>query len=127
MAVIAIPSILRDKLGDEGVEAFTEVIKEIDLEARKESITIVEERFERRLAEETGKLKVEIEKIRVDLMAEIGKNRVEIEKIRVEIEKIRVEVAASKADTLRWMFIFWIGQIGVLSGIIFAMLKLYFK
>ena len=109
MAVIAIPSILRDKLGNEGVEAFTEVIKEIDLEARKESITIVEERFERRLAEETGKLKVEI-----------GKNR-------VEIEKIRVEVAASKADTLRWMFIFWIGQIGVLSGIIFAMLKLYFK
>ncbi|MBA7669722.1 hypothetical protein ES703_77855 [subsurface metagenome] len=113
MAVIAIPSILRDKLGDEGVEAFTEVIKEIDLEARKESITIVEERFERRLAEETGK-------VRTELRNEIGKNR-------VEIEKIRVEVAASKADTLRWMFIFWIGQIGVLSGIIFAMLKLYFK
>ncbi len=142
MAVIAIPSILRDKLGDEGVEAFTEVIKEIDLEARKESITIVEERFERRLAEETGKLKTdlmtEIGKNRVDLMAEIGKNRIEIGKNRVdlmaeiannrvEIEKIRVEVAASKADTLRWMFIFWIGQIGVLSGIIFAMLKLYFK
>ena len=60
-------------------------------------------------------------------MTEIAKNRVEIEKNTVEIEKIRVEVASSKADTLRWMFIFWIGQIGVLSGIIFAMLKLYFK
>ena len=75
-------------------------------------------------SEETGKLRIElrseIEKNRIELITEIGKNR-------VEIEKIRVEVSASKADTLRWMVIFWIGQIGVLSGIIFAMLKLYFK
>ncbi|MDR0793943.1 MAG: hypothetical protein LBE82_11590 [Chitinophagaceae bacterium] len=37
------------------------------------------------------------------------------------------EIANSKADIIKWMFIFWIGQIAVLTGIIFAILSLYFK
>jgi hypothetical protein len=37
------------------------------------------------------------------------------------------DLANVKAELIKWMFIFWLGQIGVLSGIIFAMLKLYFK
>ena len=44
-----------------------------------------------------------------------------------EIEKLRVEMANVKVDLIKWMFIFWIGQISVISGIIFVMLKLYFK
>ncbi len=58
MAVITIPKPLREKLGDEATDAFTEVIKEIDLDARKEALGIAEERFEKRLSEETGKLRV---------------------------------------------------------------------
>lgn len=37
------------------------------------------------------------------------------------------DLANVKAELIKWMFIFWLGQIGVLSGIIFAMLKLYLK
>ena len=70
MAVIAIPRPLREKLGDDGS---------------------VEERFERRLAEEIG--------------------------------KVCHEIAESKADLIRWMFIFWVGQIGVITGILFAFFK----
>ncbi len=44
-----------------------------------------------------------------------------------EIEKLRVEMANLKVDLIKWMFIFWIGQVAVISGIIFVMLKLYFK
>ncbi|GIV33717.1 MAG: hypothetical protein KatS3mg031_1252 [Chitinophagales bacterium] len=32
-----------------------------------------------------------------------------------------------KVEMMRWMFIFWIGTIGVLSGIMFAMLNAYLK
>ena len=135
MAVIAIPPVLRDKLGDKGVEAFTEIIKEIDLEARKEAITITEERFERRLAEETGKVRIaiaeirtEIAEIKTELKTEIAETRTEL---RTEIAEtrteLRTEMERNKSETLKWMFIFWVGQIAVLSGIIFAMLKLYFK
>ncbi len=124
MAVIAIPPVLRDKLGNEGVEALTEIIKEIDLEARKEAITIAEERFERRLAEETGKVRIAIAETRSELKTEIAETRTEIAETRTEL---KTEIERNKSETLKWMFIFWVGQIAVLSGIIFAMLKLYFK
>jgi len=56
MGVIAIPKPLRERLGDEGTDAFVEVIKEIDLDARKDSLSLAEERFEKRLTQEIGKL-----------------------------------------------------------------------
>ena len=55
----------------------------------------MEEKFEKRLAEEIGKVRVEI------------------------AEKI----AETKTFLFRWMFIFWVGQIGVLTGILFAFFK----
>jgi dsDNA-specific endonuclease/ATPase MutS2 len=33
------------------------------------------------------------------------------------------EIQKSKTDTIRWMFIFWIGQIGAVLGILFAVFK----
>ena len=48
-----------------------------------------------------------------------------------ELLATKVDIANAKTEIittiLKWMFIFWLGQIGVISGIIFAMLKLYFK
>lgn len=29
-------------------------------------------------------------------------------------------IAETKAELLRWMFIFWVGQVGVMTGILFA-------
>ncbi len=82
MTVIAIPKILRERLTDEGAEAFVEILDKVEERAKDRTIEVVEERFERRLAEEIGKLRVELYKI--------------------------------KADLIRWMFIFWAGQIGIL-------------
>ena len=100
MGVIVVPRILQEKLGEEGSDAFVKVIKEIDNEARKEALVVAEEHFEVRLSEEMGKL-------------------------RQEISSLRVENAKTKADMIKWMFIFWIGQIGVLSGIMFAIFKTF--
>jgi len=54
-------------------------------------MSIVEEKFERKLSEEIGKLDVKI--------------------------------SETKADLIKWMFIFWIGQVGVILGILFAFFK----
>jgi hypothetical protein len=32
-----------------------------------------------------------------------------------------------KVDIIKWMFIFWVGAVGVLSGVMFAMLHAYLK
>ncbi len=44
-----------------------------------------------------------------------------------DLAKGLADVKDKIADTIKWMFIFWMGQIAVLSGIIFAFMKLYFR
>ena len=95
MPVITIPKVIREKLGEDGAEALTKLLNEIEERAKEDNIRLVEEKFEKRLAEEIGKVRVEI------------------------AEKI----AETKTFLFRWMFIFWVGQIGVLTGILFAFFK----
>lgn len=51
MTVIAIPTILREKLSDEGADALVEIINMSDEKVKEDAISIIEERFERRLAQ----------------------------------------------------------------------------
>ena len=58
--------------------------------------------FERWLAEEIGKFPAEV---------------------AGEISKLRAEMHDLRAKLIQWMFVFWIGQIGVLVGFLFTFLK----
>ncbi|MBF0319456.1 MAG: hypothetical protein HQL01_06615 [Nitrospirae bacterium] len=109
MSVITIPRSIRERLGDEASEDFAALINDIDIGARKDAIAIAEERFERRLYEVSGTLRLEMEKLRVEL--------------RVEIEKLRADASNNKAEIIKWMFLFWIGQTAVLV----ALLKFFVK
>ena len=109
MAVIAVPRPLREKLGEEGTDALVVLINEAGENNKTAVIEVVEERFERRLSEELGKLRVEV----------AG----EISKVRDEIGKLRAEMHDLRANIIQWMFIFWIGQIGVLLGVLFTFLR----
>jgi len=102
MGVITIPKSLRDSLGEEASESLAEIIKAVDLDARKDALAIAEERFERRLTEETAKINERITSLESRMM---------------------VEIHRSRADIIKWLFIFWLGQIGILSGIVFGLLK----
>jgi hypothetical protein len=91
MAVIAVARPLREKLGEEGTDALVALLNEAGENNKKSVIEVVEERFERRLSEEVGKL--------------------------------RTDMSDLRANLIQWMFLFWIGQIGVLTGILFAFFK----
>jgi len=78
---------IREKLGDEGAEALTELFNKIEDRSKEDIIELAEQRFEKRLAQ-----------------------------LDVKIERVR-------ADLIKWMFIFWVGQVGVLIGILFAFFK----
>lgn len=80
MTVISIPRPLREKLGDDGADALVELLSKVNDGTRQDVMTLVEEKFEKRLAV--------------------------------------VETAL-----IKWMFIFWVGQIGVITGILFAFFK----
>ncbi|GAB6163820.1 hypothetical protein JCM12298_29800 [Desulfothermus naphthae] len=56
-----------------------------------------------------------------------GEIKVTEEKLRGEIkateERLMREIHKWRADTIKWMFIFWIGQIAALTAILKLMLK----
>ena len=89
--IVAIPEALRDRLGPEAARALAELLNEVSVRTRGDVIEIAAGRFERRLAEEIG--------------------------------KVRAEIGASEGRITRWMFVFWIGQIGALLGILFAFFR----
>ncbi len=43
------------------------------------------------------------------------------------IGMVRKEIAEAKADVIKWMFIFWIGQLAATGGILFALFNAYLK
>jgi len=113
MAVIAVPRPLREKLGEEGTDALVALINEAGENSKRSVIEVVEERFERRLSEEMGKL-------RAELSGEMGKLRVELSG---ETSKLRAEMHDLRANLIQWMFVFWIGQIGVFIGLLFTFFR----
>ena len=102
MAVVTVKKPLREKLGDDGAEALVELINEAQKETQNNVIKFVEEKFEKRLSEELAKVKVEIAEVKTELIERIEKKH---------------------SDTVKWMFIFWVGQIGAILGILFAFFK----
>jgi hypothetical protein len=102
MAIIELPRVLREKLGDDGVDALVEIINKSGEGVKEDVVSLAEEKFERRLSEEIAKVRGEIAGVRTEL--------------KIEISRVR-------ANIVQWMFIFWVGQIGALIGILFAFFR----
>ena len=95
MEIIIVPKPLREKLGDDASEALVNFFNGVNGVNKKEIIEIVDNKFEKRLAVEIGKLRVEMHQ---------------------EMEKLHTSI-------IRWMFVFWIGQIAVILGLLFTFFK----
>ena len=124
MAVLTVPKALRDKSGEEATDALVTLVNASGDEGRAANLAISEEKFGRRLAEEMGKIRVEIVDLKTELKSEIGGLRSELKtEIGSVRSEIKTEIAESKSEIIKWLFIFWIGQIGVMTGIVFALLR----
>ncbi len=76
---------------------------------KNDVLKFVEEKFERRLSEEIGKVEKKI--------SNLGNAISEIK------NDLLAKDSETKADLIKWMFIFWVGQVGVILGILFAFFK----
>jgi len=93
---------LREKLGEDGADSLVELLNRVSNHTRDDVLTFVEEKFEHRLSEEVAKVN---------------------QRITDEIAMVRTDMHALRADLIKWMFIFWAGQIGVILGILFAFFR----
>ena len=87
------PCAVRERLGDAATFGLIELLDTRETAMTERLLTI--ERFERRLAEEVGGLRVSLLR---------------------EMHEIR-------SDTLKWAFLFWIGQVAVMAGLFAFMLR----
>jgi bifunctional DNA-binding transcriptional regulator/antitoxin component of YhaV-PrlF toxin-antitoxin module len=142
MALVTVPKPLREKLGDEASDALVSLINQAGNGYKTETVELVEERFERRVSEEVAKLErhitEEVGKLDHRITEEVGKldHRIteevgkldrriteEVAKLNERMATLDVKLSETKADLLRWMFIFWVGQVGALLGILFAFFR----
>jgi hypothetical protein len=133
--IIAIPEVLRDKLGPEGARALAELFNEASVRTRDDVIELAVGRFEKRLAEEIGAVRAEIGLLRGEIDSQIGTLRGDIGSqigtLRGEIDsqigtlrgEIDSKIGRFEGRMTRWMFVFWIGQLGALLGVLFAFFR----
>jgi glycerol-3-phosphate dehydrogenase len=153
MPITTVPKVIREKLGEDVTEALVELINQANGQTKADALTFAGERFERRLsevgaqfnqriteveakldrriAEAEAKLNQRITEVEVKLDRRITEVEAKLDhritdeaaKVSVDLAKVRTEMAEHKADLLRWMFIFWVGQVGALLGILFAFFR----
>lgn len=109
---------LKPKLGQEEARSLLTHIDEVHRDTLQQALQGLATK------EDLADLRQEIAKEIANLRQEIGNVRQEIGK---EIGNVRQEIANVRSDLLKWMFVFWIGQVGVISGIFFAMVNFYMK
>ncbi|HXG87870.1 MAG TPA: hypothetical protein VNJ02_06005 [Vicinamibacterales bacterium] len=101
------PMALRGRLGEAATTALADVLTE-----QGADLTIaMTNGFERRLGEECNKIRVEMAALRTDLQAEMRDLRSELR------ADFRVEVANVRSDLLKWSFVFWVGQMAAVFGL----------
>ena len=69
--------------------------------------------YERRLVEETGKLRVE---------AAAAETRL-VERIATAEGALRHDMAAMEVRLVKWSFVFWVGQVAAMAAILSAVLR----
>ena len=89
-------------------------------------MVLAADRFDRRLGEEIGSLRLDMAKefatVRVETAREFAAVRVEMAAMHTDL---RTELAATRFSILKWSFLFWIGQFAAMSGMMALLLRTY--
>ena len=128
MPIISIPKQLREKLGDEASESLVEMLNHYSLDNRESIIESATQRYETRLTHEVSQLKANFSDLREEMI--ISRTEIKEDLTRTEqsirddlggrISTLREEMYRNNANNIKWMFVFWIGQIGAILGILVA-------
>lgn len=102
MSGLVMPQELRDRLGHEGSLGLLKLLDSIRREWSDAVLSLAIERFERRLAEEISKLRVEFHQ---------------------DLAGVRQEMAITRVELLKWSFVFWIGQVAAMAGLMAFMVS----
>ena len=101
-----IPRQLAERLGSDGTQGLVTLLESTRTEWSDEVLTAAADRFERRLGTEMSALRLEMSR---DLSA-----------LRVDLAR---DTAALRVELLKWSFLFWVGQVATMAGLLALMLR----
>jgi hypothetical protein len=113
--------VLTDKLGSDTTEAIFKYIdsktersveSNIQALATKNDLYLVKDD----LYKEIGVVKDDLHKVKNDLHKEIGL-------VKDDLAKLKYDLGKDIGNSVKWMFIFWIGQVGATLAIVLLFLK----
>lgn len=148
MDIEQVPAALRERLGVEGTVGLLQVLDNSHRDGRADMIAACTDRFERRLVEEISGVRVQIAQVEASLrremtemgaairqdMAEMGAAiRRDMAEMGAAIRRdmvemgagIRQDMASGRVELLKWCFLFWVGQVVAIAGIMGLMLRLF--
>ncbi|MGB9793065.1 MAG: LA_3696 family protein [Thermacetogeniaceae bacterium] len=139
--LLIIPEVLRSKLGDEGARELIQLINRAASGIKESLSEAGAERLERRLMETKTDLEKQLSETKTGLEKQLSETKAELEKqlsetktefkkqlseTKTELEKqiaetkaeLEKQIANTRADLIKWMFVFWAGQIVVITGLL---------
>jgi hypothetical protein len=108
---------LRKALGDEGANDLVTWVDQAtarELGHNREMAELHYGRFDARLEQRLAELRTELD-------ARIGSVRADLQ---TRIDRVDTRIESVRADLIKWMFIFWVGTIVPLAGLMVALVKL---
>lgn len=106
MASSRVPAVLRSRLGDEATFGLIELLDAERKGGSEHLLTLATDRFERRLTEEVSGLRIEFHQA-----------------LHEGLNAVRRELATTRVEQLKWSFVFWIGQVAAMAGLLAFMLR----
>jgi hypothetical protein len=113
MQVERVRPALRERLGREGSADLVDFLGYCRKEWPADVIGVVGDRFERRLAEETSKLRVEMAQGFAGVREDMARGFAEL----------RGDLAHQRVDILKWVFVFWVGQFFATASVVVAVIR----
>lgn len=130
MAARGALQVLRERIGHEATDALSTMMNKSTRSMVEEVVRTIGDRFERRLGEEVSTLRVEthdgLGALRIEMHDGLGALRIEMHEnlgaLRVEMHQgfgeLRAAIAVGQESSIRWMFLFWVSQIGAIGGLL---------
>ena len=126
MNIEDVPVPLRLRLGPDATGGLVELLDLAHREGRADVIAACTERFERRLVDEVAGVRVQIAQVESSLRVELAQMGAGIRQEMAQMGAgIRQEMASGRVELFKWCFLFWVGQVLAMAGMMGVMVRLF--
>ena len=117
MSVARVPQVLRARLGHDGANALETFLESSRDQWTDEVMTTAVDRFEHLLTRELSLFRVEMSRDISSLRQDVTR---EIATLRQDFTR---DLSAVRVETIKWSFVFWVGQVAVMGGLLALALR----